>query len=710
IASTYELGITAGSTGLVDTVSDQAVVLSVNSSGVIEGRTESGGDLVFTLSDDGSGNVTLTQLRAVVHPDATDPNDTVSLADANLVTLSRTDTITDDDGDTNSDTAVLGIGESLVFADDGPSINLETGGDLEALLVDETVLGTPDSVSYAANFAVDGSNTTYGADQAGTITSAYALGITTGSTGLVDTVSDQAVVLSVNAGGVVEGRAGSGGALVFTVAGDGAGGVTLTQYRAVVHPDATDPNDTVSLVGENLVTLTRTDTIVDDDGDAATASAVLGIGTSLVFADDGPSIIIPEATSLSNAAGESVTAGLDSLIPNIDDNVGADQTGTVRFTNVTDGQETEYYSGGEVIRLYLNDDNTVLSGRIDGETGDEIFTVTLQPDGDIMTSGDSYQVELWAQVDNGAGIEFSDLTGTGPAGNPPWKVVESGTDGQDILFTPINETSVNSNSDDVGVGSKHILYTQGLRIDFGDLTVLNKAGTPADPGDNPADYQFEDHNTVSDFSFTIDQVVKTGDSAEIELRAYSANDDQDMGNDPLLNITQIDVYDDSGNLIAEATDTGTIGGIEFDFTGDTASVQGLLQGYQVVTNTEDGYSRLEVMNVGSDKTDGKFSISNLETRVIISGEDIDMSYDILLLDADGDTTDASLSFTLDADDSVSTLSEIITEGDNIDGLLSASDSPTIDPAYVESDGDNEGGEVAVVPDDLAPTAEPPPAI
>ena len=62
--------------------------------------------------------------------------------------------------------------------------------------------------------------------------------------------------------------------------------VTLDQLRAVVHPDATDPDDAVSLTLDNLVTLTGT--ITDGDGDSA--SAVLNIGQNLVFEDDGPSI------------------------------------------------------------------------------------------------------------------------------------------------------------------------------------------------------------------------------------------------------------------------------------------------------------------------------------------------------------------------------------------------------------------------------------
>ncbi|RWN24339.1 MAG: hypothetical protein EOR97_33255, partial [Mesorhizobium sp.] len=107
-------------------------------------------------------------------------------------------------------------------------------------------------------------------------------GFNAGATGLVDTASGQAVVLSLEAGQVV-GRAGIGGAIVFTVTTDASGSVTLDQQRAVVHPTA-NPNEPVSLNADNLVTLTAT--ITDKDGDSS--AATLNIGQNLTFLDDGP--------------------------------------------------------------------------------------------------------------------------------------------------------------------------------------------------------------------------------------------------------------------------------------------------------------------------------------------------------------------------------------------------------------------------------------
>ena len=59
----------------------------------------------------------------------------------------------------------------------------------------------------------------------------------------------------------------------------------LDQLRAVVHPTA-NPDESKTLSGAELVTLTAT--ITDADGDVDTAT--VNIGQALVFKDDGPDI------------------------------------------------------------------------------------------------------------------------------------------------------------------------------------------------------------------------------------------------------------------------------------------------------------------------------------------------------------------------------------------------------------------------------------
>ncbi|SDW54539.1 DUF5801 repeats-in-toxin domain-containing protein, partial [Pseudomonas sp. NFACC08-1] len=144
----------------------------------------------------------------------------------------------------------------------------------------------------------------------GTLT--YALGVVAGASGLTDTATGEAVNLSLN-GTTVEGRTASTNLLVFTVSVAANGDVTLDQIRALVHPDATNPDDAKSLTSDNLVTLIATKT--DKDGDSA--SATLNIGQNLVFEDDGPSVafgnLIGTGSVLAQYGFWEKSAGADGL-------------------------------------------------------------------------------------------------------------------------------------------------------------------------------------------------------------------------------------------------------------------------------------------------------------------------------------------------------------------------------------------------------------
>ncbi|MFB6464823.1 DUF5801 repeats-in-toxin domain-containing protein, partial [Bradyrhizobium tunisiense] len=96
--------------GLIDSATGQHVLLSVSAGGVVEGRTAGGGDLVFTVSVDAAGNVTLTELRAVHELTPGDFNEGISLP-AGLVTI--TAIVTDNSNQTSS--AQTDVGSHLTF-------------------------------------------------------------------------------------------------------------------------------------------------------------------------------------------------------------------------------------------------------------------------------------------------------------------------------------------------------------------------------------------------------------------------------------------------------------------------------------------------------------------------------------------------------------------------------------------------------------------
>src|SRR5690606_8602085 len=183
--------------------------------GVIEGRT-SDGSVIFTVSVDNNGVVELDQIHSLKHPDGSDADDSISLNAANLIQLTRTDTITDQDGDSAEASATIDIGQALVFKDDGPSIEIELAAiPIAQLVVDESALHINASADFSDNFMV---TSDYGADGIGSLSTSYLLSITGGDgtdSGLVDTASNEAVLL-YNNNGVIEGRT-SDGSVIFTV-------------------------------------------------------------------------------------------------------------------------------------------------------------------------------------------------------------------------------------------------------------------------------------------------------------------------------------------------------------------------------------------------------------------------------------------------------------------------------------------------------------
>lgn len=284
----FTLGITGSVTGLVDTASGEAVVATMVN-GIIEGRTESGGELVFTVTVDPDGNIELTQNRAVVHADDTNPDDATGLP-AELVTL--TATVTDGDGDTAN--ATVNIGGAFSFRDDGPAIDAAViDGDTVTLTTydDETIGDDNDVDVSTANFggAFTVASSAYGADGAGSTAWDFSLIIDSAASGL--TSDGVPVTLSMN-GDVVEGRAN--GTLVFTVSVDTATGeVTLTQYEEIDHdlPGSDGNYDSqLEALGNGVLSLSGTATITDGDGDTAEETVVLDLGGNIRFADDGPSI------------------------------------------------------------------------------------------------------------------------------------------------------------------------------------------------------------------------------------------------------------------------------------------------------------------------------------------------------------------------------------------------------------------------------------
>ncbi|WP_136645283.1 DUF5801 repeats-in-toxin domain-containing protein [Tabrizicola sp. YIM 78059] len=187
---------------------------------------------------------------------------------------------------TEAASSTMEIGSKIIFHDDGPSIMLGTRP--EALTVDETNLSEDASGSFAGLFSAS-----FGADGAasgGGLSYVLSIGVEDADSGLTDTATGNPVFLFLSADGkTVTGRAGTDkaaaedGAVVFVISVDADGKVTLDQQRAIAHPDATDPDEALTLADEAISI-----TAIATDGDGDRVEKSVNVGDRFTFRDDAP--------------------------------------------------------------------------------------------------------------------------------------------------------------------------------------------------------------------------------------------------------------------------------------------------------------------------------------------------------------------------------------------------------------------------------------
>src|SRR5439155_458520 len=102
-------------------------------------------DLVFVVSVDGSGNVTLDGSRSVVHSPDTGPDQSTGLTGSNLVVLNATA----HDGDADAASAPLDLTSLLIFKDDAPTITAQIQSGTVAFAT-----GASGTVTHSLNGAV----------------------------------------------------------------------------------------------------------------------------------------------------------------------------------------------------------------------------------------------------------------------------------------------------------------------------------------------------------------------------------------------------------------------------------------------------------------------------------------------------------------------------------------------------------------------------
>ena len=633
----YTLGLTGSATSLVDTATGEDVVVTMNGS-TIEGRTDGTGDLVFTIEVAADGTVTLTQLRAVVHADDTDPDDvTGGLAD-DLVTL--TATVTDGDGDT--DTATADIGGAFAFRDDGPAIDA-TVVDLDTVLLttqDADTVGGSDTDVSTADFggAFSVASSSYGADGAGSISWAYDLVVDAAASGLTSDGVDVSLSL---VGGVVEGRAG--GTLVFTIAVDaGTGVVTLTQFEEIDHDlpgDATDYDNQLEILAAGLVTLRGTATIEDGDGDTASETVLLDLGGNIRFADDGPDVTVtgvaPALIVDETDLGTDATGEFGDVFTF---DFGADGPGSVGGGESYDlgisasGADSGLVDTATGNSVFLFLEAGVVVGRegtdaLDAATGDTVFTLSVDADGTVT-------LDQQRAVVHADGTDPDDATGLGSAG-----------------LVTLTATATDGDGD-----------TDTATINIGDAIT------------------FEDDGPSTDTNPTV-----LLDDDALGGNAGGTGDDADAANT-------------SGTLAHDFGEDG--GSIVFETTGAPAGFQYVTSGDDILIQQDQGSGFVTVLTVTLNTATGAYTVTqNLPILHADGNDENNESFSLTYTVTDGDTDTATGTLTINVDDDTpiaNSDTDSLTEGGTATGNVLDGTGTTSGAAGIDQPGADGFGSPAVL--------------
>ena len=399
----------------------------VGSTALVAPATATDPSVAFSIAVNGSGVVTLTQFAEIDHANNGDTSapydDQFAVLNTGLVRLTASATITDEEGDSATDSAFIDLGGNIRFADDGPSVNVTATNEASVVLTtqDAETDGVPtseDTAVSAANFSgvFAIASQAFGADGPGTApVLSYALGLTVSEGASSGLASNGATIrLYINGNVITGSTAGSEGAVnsgntIFTIAVNGSGVVTLTQFAEIDHANNGDTSapydDQFAVLNTGLVRLTASATITDGDGDTATDSAFIDLGGNIRFADDGPSLDVT-ATNEANVVLTTQDAETDGVPTSQDTAVsaanfsgvfavasqsfGADGPGTAPVLNyalsltVSEGTPSGLASNGATIRLYIN--GNVITGSTAGSeggvnSGNTIFTIAVNGSG-----------------------------------------------------------------------------------------------------------------------------------------------------------------------------------------------------------------------------------------------------------------------------------------------------------------------------------------
>ncbi|WP_223430529.1 beta strand repeat-containing protein [Pseudomonas sp. GL-B-26] len=378
-----------GTDSLLDTTDGKNIILFkegdliVGRYDVANGPVTVADPAAFAIALQQDGNVAVAQYVSLTHPIAGSTaaayDDRIDLTGL----INAVVTVTDGDGDTSTDS--VGIGDDINFDDDGPSADVADGGG--AVTIDETA-GNQDNDSdlaavlalfdtevvnkgtdlNPAEFAISTTPlatttlSSFGQDQEGA-TKVLSLAIVggDGTDSLLDTTDGKNIIL-FKEGDLIVGRydVANGPVTVadpaaFAIALQQDGNVAVAQYVSLTHPIAGSTaaayDDRIDLTG----LINAVVTVTDGDGDTSTDS--VGIGDDINFDDDGPAVSANNTVLLDDDALTGGNAGGTG-----DDADSANTSGTLGHDFGQDGAGTVAYltSGAPAGFTYVADSTSLL--------------------------------------------------------------------------------------------------------------------------------------------------------------------------------------------------------------------------------------------------------------------------------------------------------------------------------------------------------------
>jgi hypothetical protein len=689
VTTVYDLILTEGAdSGVDDTLSGDHILLRPASSppaGVdkVEGYLANAASTVaFTIAlNTATGVITLTQSRAVIHDDPDDPDEPGASAASlltNVISLKRTDTITDSEGDFSSTNLTAPIGGLFAFEDDGPSITGNATA-VPVLATDDTDItdsaGPTSFVSlFTSIFGNDGSKDADDNDIEDADAIKFELGVSAANgvdSTLQDSITDRKIFLFLQ-GGVVNGRLGTAvgvadaaGTIAFTISVNGnTGDVSLTQNRAIEH---NDPNDSVetgtSAAGFAASLVTLKATITDGDGDSA--SATRDIGDAFRFEDDGPAIGLVSDSIVDFAAGSSATK---SLLGDVGSDAKTSPYTVTAFTSslVVNGTTLQgVASGGDTVVSYYADTN---GNSTFGDVGDTKF----------------YELSLNQTANSGAGSYTFDVLV-----NPPPALLEFKFDtlpsGQNLFGvvgdtstalvvigkTPVlnangtfTNTSNTINTSQGGGGVTIGVNNQMFDLGEGAYFTLVKNPNPSflsgvtggldqNEADDADNILFGDTLEVSS-TFTRISQIQGNSLATMRITAinmdpevtgpdFALNGDNDgIGKGTPSVITSVKVFNAAGTLIEDSSGAPNSPTVGISIDNGVATVSGLNAGYKVEWTTSGVHDQVLIECAG-----GKFDIGSFGSTQAQPTPDQLLEFTVQAIDADSDTAQDDFSVGID---------------------------------------------------------------